>query len=217
MRRVWEDIRNHADCNNCPLKDRSRPLLFDGDHVNWVKVMVITEGPNEEATREFIASIANHPTFTFLQALFEGNFKPCYEKHGNNTNTYWTHVRKCFLRTKNGGDLRKHKGEALKICAYGAKYLKREIEALKPKLIVAVGKEAVKALLEYSGDKRLQGNLKELIFVKGGIFNDVKISGVTTNITVAPHPSGRSRLWIGLTANANKTLEKISSEITKHL
>ncbi len=62
--------------------------------------MVITEGPNEEAEPEFIASIANHPTFTFLQALFKGNFKPYNKEHSKEINVYWTHVRKCFLKTE---------------------------------------------------------------------------------------------------------------------
>lgn len=219
MEKVWDDIKGYVDCGDCPLKNRSRPLLFDGEHVNWVKVMVITEGPNEEADRGFIASIANHPTFTFLQALFKGNFKPYYKKHGGNTNVYWTHVRKCFLKTKNG-NLEEHGEKALKVCAYEAEYLRREIEALKPKLIVAVGKEAIEALLKYSGDNRLQGNLRELIFERRGIFNDVKIGKVTTNVIVVPHPSGRSKLWVELAEkhpNANKILEEISSKIIETL
>ena len=76
MEAIWRDIEEREKCDGCPLIKNSRPLIFDGEHVKWVKVMVITEGPNEEAEPEFIASIANHPTFTFLQALFKGNFKP---------------------------------------------------------------------------------------------------------------------------------------------
>jgi len=100
MEAIWRDIEEHKKCDGCPLIKNSRPLIFDGEHVKWVKVMVITEGPNEEADPKFIASIANHPTFTFLQALFKGNFKPYYKKHDKNTNVYWTHVRKCFLKTE---------------------------------------------------------------------------------------------------------------------
>jgi len=220
MEKIWEDIKGYANCGDCPLRNRSRPLLFDGEHVNWVKVMVVTEGANEEADREFIASIANHPTFTFLQALFKGNFKPYYEKHGKDTNVYWTHVRKCFLKTRSGENLKKHGENALKVCAYKAEYLKREIEALKPKLIVTVGKEAIEVLLKYSSDERLQGNLRELIFDKGGIFNEVKIGKVTTNIVVVPHPSGRSKLWTELAEkhpNAKKILEELSSKIIENL
>lgn len=43
-------------------------------------------------------------------------------------------------------ELKRIGNRATKICAYKAEYLKREIEALKPKLIVAVGGKAVEAL-----------------------------------------------------------------------
>ena len=117
-------------------------------------------------------------------------------------------------------ELKRIGNRATKICAYKAEYLKREIEALKPKLIVTVGKEAIEVLLKYSSDERLQGNLRELIFDKGGIFNEVKIGKVTTNIVVVPHPSGRSKLWTELAEkhpNAKKILEELSSKIIENL
>jgi len=228
LERVWNDIKRYVNCYDCPLKNVSRPLLFEGEHVNWVKVMVVTEGPNEEAEPEFIASMANHPTFTFLQALFKGNFKPRYEKHREKPNVYWTHVRKCFLKTKQTKNLTKDeknfKGigdRAAKICSLKAEYLRREIEALKPKLIVAVGGKAVEALFKYSKDKRLHGKINELVFKKGGIFSGVKIGEVTTDVIVVPHPSGKSKeTWVGLAKKhpkAYEVLENISLKIVEKL
>jgi len=92
IKEVWKEIEEREKCSECPLKDKSRPLFFKTE--KRVKIMVITEGPNEEAEPEVIASLANHPTFTFLQALFKGRFQPMQSDSG----TYWTHLRKCFLK-----------------------------------------------------------------------------------------------------------------------
>lgn len=113
-------------------------------------------------------------------------------------------------------ELKRIGNRATKICAYKAEYLKREIEALKPKLIVAVGGKAVEALLKYSKDERLYGRIEELVFEKRGIFNNVKIGRVTTDIVVVPHPSGLNTTWVRLAKdhpNAKCILEKISSKI----
>ena len=101
-----------------------------------------------------------------------------------------------------------------------AEYLKREIETLNPKLIVAVGGKAVEALLKYSKDERLYGRIEELVFKRKGIFNDVKIGRVTTDIVVVPHPSGLNTTWVRLAKNhldAKDILEEISKKIIDEL
>lgn len=204
---VWEDILEYRSCGECPLKGKTHPLLFKPK--SKVKVMVVTEGPNEEAEPEFIASIANHPTFTFLQALFRGNFQSIKR----NANAYWTHLRKCFLKTKERDDFSRDKNEALKICS--AAYLKREIENLKPKLIVAVGNKAKNFFSGY--DKRICGSLTQVLFEKGGILNNIEIEEIIVDIVVTYHPSGRNPFWAKLPGNAKDVMENISSKIVENL
>jgi len=207
---IWEEIYERKNCDNCPLKYKSHPLLFKP--AKRVKVMVVTEGPNEEAEPEFITSIANHPTFTFLRTLFQGKFQP----QGANANVYWAHLRKCFLRTRSGkrfiGD--KDEDKALEICSKN--YLVREIKALKPKFIVATGSKADKFFSKYD-DRLKRKKLEDLVFKEGGVFNNVGIEEFTTKIIIVPHPSGRNTLWTKLPINAKKVLEKIQKEIIKNL
>lgn len=137
LKEIWKEIKKYDD-PNCPLK--TKPLLFRIP--KRANVMVITEGPNVEEKAENIASLANHPTFTFLQPMFKGKFRPL----GRGATAYWTHLRKCPLREAPRAlgrttDEDKRKGhKALRICA--GKFLLQELKALKPKLVVAVGEEA---------------------------------------------------------------------------
>jgi len=183
LQTVWEKIGSKAKCQGCPLKKEGEPLIIEPEGLSKIHIMVITEGPNRRTDREFLTSIANHPTFTFLFSLFGGNFKP--EK--DSANTYWTHVRKCFIN----GNVESGR-RALKPCSNS--YLEDEIEALKPKLIVAVGKSSLDFLSKY--DSRLEGKLNEIFKQQTeDIFNGVKIGSVNLDIAVVPHPSGLNRFW----------------------
>ena len=211
IKEIWRDIRGKAKCGDCPLKDKSYPLLFEIK--KNVRVMVITEGPNEEACKDFIASIANHPTFTFLYSLFKGRFKPC----GENVNVYWTHLRKCFLKIgekPNQQDYTEDSYKALKICSEA--YLLDEIKALKPKLIISVGDKAKNFFSQYITKLRRK-KLREAVFKDGGIFYNINITEITFNLIIVPHPSGRNKLWTELPSNAREVIEKISEEIVKYL
>jgi len=55
------------------LKDKTHRLLFKPK--NRVKVLVVAEGPNEEADPDFIPSIANHQP--------SHSYKPCLEANSN--------------------------------------------------------------------------------------------------------------------------------------
>lgn len=77
LKEILENVRMRARCNSCPLKEFKNnysPLIFEPDHE--VRIMVITYGPNRTEKPEVIASLANHPTYTYLSALFGGNFRP---------------------------------------------------------------------------------------------------------------------------------------------
>lgn len=131
----------------------------------------------------FVTLDRNLLKITFLFSLFGGSFKP--EK--DSANVYWTHVRKCFIN----GNVESGR-RALKPCSNA--YLEDEIEALKPKLIVAVGKSSLDFLSKY--DSRLKGKLNEVFIQQTeDIFNGVKIGSVSLDIALVPHPSGLNRFW----------------------
>jgi len=180
---VWEKIRCKAKCQGCPLEREGEPLIVEPEDLNKIRIMVITEGPNRRIDRKFLTSIANHPTFTFLFSLFGGSFKPT----GSSANAYWTHVRKCFI----DGNVEKGR-RALKPCSDA--YLESEIEVLKPKLIVAVGRASLHFLSKYDG--RLKEKLNEVFRKQAGdIFNGVNIKSAILDIAIVPHPSGLNRFW----------------------
>ena len=104
---IWTEIEERKSCDSCPLKDPLerkgiKPLIFKPKRD--VKVMVITYGPNRIRSPEIIASLANHPTYTYLSALFGGRFVPM----GENATAYWTHLRKCFIKDENGNSFLKN-------------------------------------------------------------------------------------------------------------
>jgi len=205
---IWEIIKEKRNCKGCPLKDAPQLLLNVDKKVN---VMVITEGPNVEAPKEFITSIANYPTFMYLQTLFKGNFHP----YGKDATVYWTHVRKCFIKNCKGRRFVDKKGEkkALKVCSDA--YLEDEIKTVKPKLIVAVGRKATDFLSRYN--QKLKSKLKTLMTSEN---LTVIIDGMVSEVVVVPHPSGRSRTLTNLEKDENwkeirDALERISEKIVK--
>ena len=215
LRQVWGEIERQERCDNCPLKQRSGPLLFKPQHS--VSVMVITEGPNRKESKAFIASLANHPTFTYLTALAGGEFIP----EGKGANVYWTHVRKCFIRDENRKPFYKEVKEtlakrlddkALANC-WVAGYLGDEIKAIVPKLIVAVGGEAKDFLGRF--DNKLSLTLEELIQTESKQPLEVNIDRFSTKVAVVPHPSSQNRFWIKPPAKTKKALEMVKGEFIK--
>lgn len=189
LQAVWAKIRENkgngiGPCSDCPLRfpgwegSAWDPLILEPENISVVKTMVITEGPNREADRTHLVSLANHPTFTFLYALFKGKFEPCGEK----ANVYWTHVRKCFINGRRGN-------KAIRCCR---SYVKDEIQALKPQLIISVGGEALKKLFLKRKGLTLTEAFKSQT---DGVYDTLNLNGSKCEISVVPHPSGLSRFW----------------------
>ena len=153
LKEILKELENKVRCNSCPLKDKSEPLIFEPDR--GVKIMVITYGPNRTEKPKVIASLVNHPTYTYLSALFGGNFRP-----EENATAYWTHLRKCFIDVVNENERGEIDMLATKRCRES--YLIDEIKAVQPELILAVGDRVVKFLWDISEDERLEGNLKSV-------------------------------------------------------
>jgi len=186
--------------------------------------MVVTEGPNRYEPIKFLASCANLPTYPYLYTLFRGKFRPV----GSDANVYWTHVRKCFLdglqsvarkelRKGTKEDVEKARREMARKALRKCKgYLEYEVKAVRPKLILAVGREAWKALRRGSKDQRLRRRLEEVFEVQlKGPLRGVDVFGVTVDLAVVPHPSGRNRFWNNPPSNTPEILNSISEAIIK--
>lgn len=204
LKDVWQTIKRKKKCRGCPLLKMPQLIMKANGPV---KGMVITEGPNKEEKDKHIASFGNHPTYTFLYTLFSGKAKfICH-----NANVYWTHIRKCFLTNKK--DKRNDDKKALRLCR--KYYLEEEIQALKPKFIVAVGRKALQFFRRH--DYRLSGNLENVVFRKKGIFENVKLGDLCFRLVVLPHPSGRSRVWANLSSKDYNILEEIRENLDASL
>jgi len=214
---IWERIKENkrkrlGPCSNCPLGapgwvgSNWEPLLLEPEHPESIGVMVVTEGPNRKADKKHLISMANHPTFTFLYALFRGKFEPC----GEFANAYWTHVRKCFVNGRKGDGFR-----AISRCK---PYLLEEIRALKPKLIVSVGGKALNTLFNRRGGVNLKKAFESQV---GGVFDTLDIDGFSCEVSVVPHPSGLSRFWNKppqKTANIlNNIMKKIEATLKENI
>lgn len=203
LERIRENKRSgEGACRDCPMRDPQwkgcewEPLLIEPENPHLIRVMVVTEGPNRQADVEYIVSLANHPTYTYIYTLFKGQFKP----RGRDANSYWTHVRKCFLDGSKKGK------KALSKCK---RYLKEEIKALKPRLIIAVGGEALNAVFEKRGLK-----LEEAFYSQeGGVYGKLVMDGFECEVSVVPHPSGRSRFWNQPQNETKRILEDVAKKI----
>jgi len=208
---ILKEVRDKARCDSCPLKDKSKPLIFEPDCD--VRVMVVTYGPNRTEEPEIIESLVNHPTFTYLSALFGGNFRPT-----ENATAYWSHLRKCFIDVVDKNERGKIDRQATEICC--KEYLIDEITAVQPELILAVGDRVVKFLWEISEDERLKGNIKGIFMSqKNEMIRNVELKKIEliTNVAVVPHPSGRNRFFMNFSSKEKKEAVKILNNIKDNI
>ncbi len=184
LKRVLEKIKMKERCAFCPLKN-SKPLIFVPDRD--VKIAVITEGPNREEDPELIASILDHPIYTYLLVLFGCKFSPT-----ENATAYWTHLRKCFIKSRDNKPIvdEKKGNAAVRICK---NYLVDELKAVKPELVIAVGGQVKDYLYKISKDRRIAGNLREVFM--NNIFENFRLGELKFDLAVLPHPSGKNRIW----------------------
>lgn len=183
---VIEGIEKREKCSGCPLlKEGRRPLVIKPSSEDRLKAVVVTESPWEiEWDIDLVTSIANIPTFPYLYCLLGGEFRPV-----ENANAYWTHTCKCPLK-----NISKKKNKAIRFCSKA--YLRDEIEAVNPKLVIAVGRSALKFFRRETGGRRLKKNLTEVFLNQSkGIYDGVQLGSAVFSLAVAPHPSRKSRLW----------------------
>lgn len=179
-------------------------MIIRPDNENRIKVVVVTESPWEIIWDvDLITSITNIPTFTYLYCLLGGEFRP-----KENANVYWTHACKCPLKNVASS----MKKRAIRFCS--KTYLKDEIEAVNPKLVVAVGVSALSYFARETGGKRLRGGLRKVFLNQSnGIYNEVRLGSAVFSLAIAPHPSRRNRFW----NRPPKEMVKVFKEVIKDI
>ena len=66
---------------------------------------------------------------------------------------------------------------------------------------MAVGRRVMDYLCDVSKDDRLKGGFKRVFMSQeNGVLNNIKLDmGLTVDVAVVPHPSGRSRFFVNPT------------------
>ncbi len=134
-----EEIRR---CTSCPLW-KKRTLAVPGEGPEKAKIMFIGEAPGAEEDREGMPFIGRSGKF-LDQLLKIAGLK--------RENVFLTGAVKC--RPENN---RMPTAKELKICR--ELWLEKQIEIIKPELIVILGRAALKSLLNRSAVKKLHGRM----------------------------------------------------------
>ena len=143
--------------------------------------------------------------FTSGKTLFKWFSTIGVEEEVFRNNVYITAVARCFPGKAGNGDREPDKIE-IEQCS---QYLKKEVEILKPKLIIAVGKLAISEVL---GSKIFSKSNKLADVVGEKFFTN--FHGHNADIICLPHPSGVSR-W-PRTPEGQIKLKKAMEHLSEH-
>ena len=150
-------------------------------HANMADILLVGQapGPHEEKLGKPFAYTAGKTLFKWLQEISSLDEDALREK------IYFSAVARCFpgKSPKGGGDREPNEKEIL-ACR---KFLIGEVEILRPKVIFAVGKLAIREVLGPSIFSK-NSSLTEVIGKK--FF--VNFHGISTYVIPLPHPSGIS-------------------------
>jgi uracil-DNA glycosylase len=167
-------------CRACPTV-AGRPVT---GAVRGAKVMLVGQapGPREEDARKPFAYTAGKRLFSWFAehlGVSEEEFR---------SRVYIGAVIRCFpgRDPKAGGDRVPGPDEIARCAAH----LDRELTLLRPRLVISVGTLSAMQLLGVS-------QLKDVV----GVLHRVTRGGVTFDVVVLPHPSGRST-WTNKPENA---------------
>lgn len=167
-------IRHQAKLKHCSLcPDMAKPVVV-GNAVTS-SVMLIGQAPGSkeiEIRRPF--------AWTAGKTLFKWFAQVGMEESDFRRNVYMAAVCRCFPgKNPKGGD-RVPSNTEIENCA---SWLDMEMQLLKPKLIIPVGKLAISRFMAFE-------KLEEVVGQK----HQIKIFGVKTDLIPLPHPSGAS-VW----------------------
>lgn len=150
-------------------------------------------GPREEDSRRPFA-------YTAGRRLFEWFSRLGVPEHVLRDHVYIAAVARCFPGRMPGGGDRAPSKEEIANCSV---HLHREIDLLRPELIIAVGTAAAGEIV---GSRSLDASV--------GVSHSVEIAGHRCDVMVLPHPSGRST-WLNLPQN-RRLLERSLRMISEH-
>lgn len=163
-------VQDLARCSNCP--GMIGPVVTPPPVVSRVYLLGQAPGRHEGALGRPFAWTAGKTLFRWFSSigLDETEFR---------ARVYMAAVCRCFPgRTRQGGD-RVPSREEVGACA---SWMEREIELLRPSLVIPVGKLAIARVLG------LEAPLSEVI----GTQRSAQLSGHPCDVIALPHPSGAS-------------------------
>lgn len=167
----------HAElegCRKCPKM--IGPSVHGPPVLGPVMLVGQAPGPREASFGRPFAWTAGRTLFRWFEeamGVSEETFRKC---------VYMAAVARCFPGKANGGGDRRPDAEEIANCR---PYLAREVDILRPKLVLAVGTLAITEVL---GDDAKKKRLEELV---GGSIRTFW-HGHETDVIALPHPSGAS-------------------------
>lgn len=176
------------------------------------RIMLITRDPSNQANKlkdvtDYKNSFLREKVLPILFLNYEVSKANCDKTYFENYKEtflnlfYWTHYQKCFPGIKNGS----HKQPREK-CA--KKYLKYEIEAFKPELIICMGNHAIKYI---TGEKKLLNSISN----NGKI--GIMISGKKVPVISITHPSDANGAKHNPSYKYKETIELIHDNLSSYL
>jgi uracil-DNA glycosylase len=174
--RRWLLEQVHADlekCSACP--NMIGPVVHGPPVISKVFLLGQAPGPHEASIGHPFAWTAGKTLFRWFESLGlpEDKFRQ---------RIYMAAVARCFPGKASGGGDRKPDADEIKRCG---KFLEREVAALKPELVLAVGALAINVVLGPAATKK---KLHELV---GGVVR-AEWQGRDVDVLALPHPSGAS-------------------------
>jgi len=161
-----EDLANESSaCTLCPLSDARQRVVFGSGDAN-ADLMFIGEGPGAEEDRQGLPFVG--PAGELLTKIIESI-------GSSRDRVYIANVVKC--RPPGNRDPRPEEAEACK------RFLDKQIELVKPRIIVALGRVAAQSLLDTNLSLgRLRGRWH-------------RVAGVPTRVTYHPAALLRNASW----------------------
>lgn len=185
------NISNRKEpCRGCPVaKNHTGPVFIKHGGKSSPKVVIISESPAgfglieydfsklNEWIKNILKRIKTFPTkeisnmakvtklSDFLAWLTDNRMVSNPGKLTTISNIYWTHAVKCFIQRK-GESINKAKerlGNEFKlVCNYCREYVKKELEIIKPNLIVAIGDPAFYSMFPKNSPKEIGRSVRFL-------------------------------------------------------
>jgi uracil-DNA glycosylase len=177
VRRLELLCQIHADldaCSACPKM--IGPVVHGPPVLSRVMLVGQAPGPREGSFGRPFAWTAGRTLFRWFEESMQVSEEP-FREH-----VYMAAVARCFPGKAKGGGDRKPDAEEIGRCKT---FLAREVEVLKPELVLAVGSLAINEVLgELAAGKKLD-------VLVGGTMRTTW-HGHETDVIALPHPSGAS-------------------------